>query len=123
MTSNAVPPSVTPPSPYEWPETVFAITGITNASEALVTCSTHSFDSTDEGVTTVIFKQILGMLPINGLPGLIQKVLSSTEFTVNIVTTFMPAYQSGGVICIVTGQPPLQQAGFQYFNRPFQNIA
>lgn len=123
MTSNAVPPSVTPPSPFEWPETVFPITNITTDSVAKVTCAAHSFTAADVGQTTVIFKQVQGMLPINGLPGLIQSVPDGTHFTVNINTTFFPVYRGGGVICIVTGQPPVETVGFQTFNTPFQNIA
>ena len=63
------------------------------------------------------------MLPINGQPGLIQQIVDMDNFTVNINTTFDPPYGGGGVISIVTGQPPVEQAGFQYFNTPFQNIA
>ena len=123
MSSNAVPPSVTPPSPDEWDATVYAITGITNDSVATVTCSAYPFSSDDEGVTSVTFKQVVGMLPINGITARIQEVLSSTQFTVDVNTTGFPVYRSGGVICIDTGQPVLQQSGFQYFNTPFQNIA
>ena len=123
MTSNAVPPAVTPPSPFEWPETIKSITGITTDSQAKITCPSHGFTSEDVGVTTVLFKQVLRMLPINGLPGLIQQVIDSDQFTVNINTTFYPPYGGGGVISIVTGQPPVEQQSFQYFNTPFQNIA
>lgn len=123
MSSNAVPPSVTPPSPNEWNETVYAITGITNDSVATITCSAYPFTSSDEGVTSLTFKQVVGMLPINGVTARIQEVLSSTQFTVNVNTTGFPIYRSGGVICIDTGKPVLQQSGFQYFNTPFQNVA
>ena len=92
MSSNAVPPSVTPPSPNEWNETVYAITGITNDSVATVTCSAYPFSSADEGVTSLTFKQVVGMLPINGITARIQEVLSSTQFTVNENTTGCPVY-------------------------------
>ncbi len=123
MSSNAVPPSVTPPSPFEWPETVKTITNVTNNSVAQVTCPTHGFTAADQGVTSVMFKQIVGMLPLNGQPGLIQLVIDADHFTVNVNTTFYPVYRSGGVICILTGQPPSETVGFQTFNTPFQNIA
>lgn len=117
------PPSVTYPSPNEWPETVYAITGISQASEAIVTCSAYSFSSVDDPfVTKVTFKQVAGMLPINGITALITQVIDSSHFKVNVNTTQFPPYTSGGVICIDTGQPPVQQQGFQYFNTPFQNI-
>jgi hypothetical protein len=121
--SNAIPPSVTYPSPNEWPETIKSISGITNASVAEVTCTDHTFTTQDESVTTVLFKQVSGMLPINGLPGLIQQVIDDDHFTVNIDTTGFPVYRGGGVISIVTGQPPIETVGFQTFNTPFHNIA
>lgn len=123
MSSNAVPPSVTPPSPNEWLTTVYDITGISHASQATITCSAYSFDSSDEGITFVTFKKVQGMLPINGITALIQQVIDSTHFTVNVDTTNFPAYTSGGVICIDSGQPPTQTVGFQTFNTPFQNVA
>lgn len=123
MASNAVPPSVTPPSPNEWPSTVKTITGITRDSVATVTCPTHGFTADDESITQVMFMQVIGMLPINGLPGLILKVIDANNFTVNINTSGFPVYRSAGVINTLTGEPPVEQQGFQYFNTPFQNIA
>jgi hypothetical protein len=123
MASNAVPPSVTPPSPFEWPETIKAITNVTTDSQAKVTCPTHGFGSEDVGQTFVMFLQVKGMLPINGLSGLIQSIVDANNFTVDVNTTFFPIYRSGGVISILTGQPPVETVGFQTFNTPFQNIA
>jgi hypothetical protein len=123
MTSNAVPPSVTPPSPYEWPNTIRPITGITVDSVATVTCPNHDFTSADQGITFIMFQQVVGMLPINGVEGLVQHVIDSSHFTVNINTTNFPIYRSGGIINILTGQPPVETVGFQTFNTPFQNIA
>lgn len=124
MASNAVPPSVTPPSPNEWPQDLLkTISGITNDSRATVTCTAHGFTSQDIGQTSVMFLQVQGMLPINGLPGVIQSVPDANHFTVNIDTTNFPIYRSAGVISVLTGEPPVQQQGFQYFNRPFQNVA
>jgi len=67
--------------------------------------------------------QVRGMLPINGLSGLIQSIVDADHFTVDIDTNFFPVYRSGGVISILTGEPPVEQQGFQVFNTPFQNIA
>lgn len=117
-----IPPSVTYPSPNEFLETVFPITNITNASQAIVTCSAYPFTSQDQLITQITFKQVVGMLPINGITALITKVLSSTQFQVAVDTTNFPVYRSGGVICIDTGQPPVEQQGAQYFNTPWQNI-
>ncbi len=116
------PPSVTYPSPNEWPVTVFNITNISNAAQAVVTCSEYSFGSTDPFITQITFKQVHGMLPINGITCLITAVLSSTQFQVAVNTTQFPAYTSGGVICIDTGQPPTETQGQQTFNTPFHNI-
>lgn len=121
--SNAIPPSVTFPSPNEYPNTLRTLTGIAKNSVTLVTCPNHGFTSQDEGVTTVMFLQVKGMYQINGLPGLIQKVIDLDNFTVNINSTNFYAYTSGGVISIVTGNPAFELESFQYFNRPFQNIA
>lgn len=116
------PPSVTYPSPYEWLETVYPIIGITNATQAVVTCSAYAFGSKDPYVTQVTFKQVQGMLPINGITCLIVAVLSSTQFVIALNTSGFPAYTSGGVICIDTGQPVTETVGAQTFNTPFQNI-
>ena len=117
------PPSVTYPSPNEWLETVFELTGITNDSQAVVTCPFYSFTSADKYITQVTFKQVPGMIPINGRTGLIVDVIDSETFVVNINTTQFPPYlTTGGVICIDTGQPPTQTVGSQTFNTPFQNI-
>jgi hypothetical protein len=124
MTSNAVPPSVTPPSPNEWPQDlVKPVTGITNDSQAKVTSIAHGFTSLDQGVTFICFKQVQGMLQINGLDCLIQKVIDADHFTVNINSTNFHTYMSGGVIIVDSGLPPIEQQGFQVFNTPFQNIA
>lgn len=122
MAMRNIPPSVTYPSPNEWLQTVYPITNITNAAQAIVTCSDYSFGSEDPFITQITFKQVGGMLPINGLTCLIIEVISSTQFRVAVNTSSFPAYTTGGVICIDTGQPPVEQQGAQYFNTPFQNI-
>ena len=124
MASNAVPPSVTPPSPNEWPQNlVKTISGITNASIATVTCVGHGFTSVDAQQTFICFKQVAGMLPINGMNALIESVVDSNNFTVNVDTTNFPVYRGDGVIIVDTSLPPTQQQGFQVFTRPFQNVA
>lgn len=124
MTSNAVPPSVTPPSPYEWPQdTIKDISGITRDGQATVTVVGHGFGALDEGTTFVTFKQVEGMRQINGLDALIKRVLDSNNFTVNINSTGFYDYLGGGVLMVLSGIPPREQQGFQVFNTPFQNIA
>ena len=122
MGMRNIPPAVTYPSPNEFLETVFPITAITNASQATVTCAAYPFTSGDQYITQITFKQVEGMLPINGLTCLIINVLSSTQFQIALNTTGFPAYTGGGVICIDTGQPPVERQGSQYFNTPWQNV-
>lgn len=124
MTSNAVPPSVTPPSPLEWPQDlIVAITGISKDSLAKITAPSHGFTAADQGQTFIGIKQVQGMFQINGLNGLVQQVIDSSNFTVNIDSTNFYTYHSGGVVLIDSGQPVVEQQGFQVFNTPFQNIA
>lgn len=124
MSSNAVPPSVTPPSPNEWPQDLIkVISGITKDSVATVTSTAHGFTTASEGMTFIMFKQVRGMIQINGLNALIQKVIDADTFTVNIDTTNFYTYVSDGVIIVDSGLPPTEQQGFQVFNTPFQNIA
>ena len=124
MTSNAVPPSVTPPSPNEWPQDlVKQITNISQDSQAVITVPNHGFTSLDEGQTFVSFHTVEGMLQINHLDAIIQKVIDANNFTVNINTTNFFLYRGQGVLLVESGLPPVQQQGFQYFNTPFQNIA
>jgi hypothetical protein len=120
--SNAIPPSVTPPSPFEWPETIRTLTGISKARQAVVTCPSHGFTSQDVDVTSVMFLQVKGMIQINGVPGVIQQVIDANNFVVNINTSEFFPYSSEGVINIDTGIPPIEQVGSQWFNTPFQNI-
>lgn len=125
MVINVPPaPSVTPPSPNEWPQDLIKpISGITQDSQAIVTVTNHGFTSADVGITTVMFLQVLGMRQINGLPGRITAVIDANNFQVNINTTNFYPYRGAGVISIVTGEPPSETASFQIFNTPFQNIA
>lgn len=119
----ANPPSVTFPSPNEWPNTLRTVTGITNAAQAKITAPNHGFTSADQGMTSVMIMQVKGMRQINGMPGLIQNVIDVNNFTVNINSTQFYTYTGGGVIVIDTGQPPTEQLSFQTVNTPFHNIA
>lgn len=123
MSSNAVPPSVTPPSPDEWPDTIRDITSISRGHTSTVQSVGHGFTSEDVGVTSVMFLQVRGMIQINGLPGVIQQVIDVDNFTVNIDSTNFFAYTGGGIVSILTGIPPSTTQGFQVFNTPFHNVA
>src|SRR5208283_2215691 len=106
-----------------WPNTIRNISYITKDSQAIVTSIAHGFTSLDQGITTVDFLQVKGMIQINGRPGLIQQVIDADNFSVNIDSTQFFTYISGGYAIIVTGTPPFETVGAQIFNTPFQNIA
>lgn len=120
--TRSIPPSVTPPSPNEYPNTLRTITGITKDNQATVTAPNHGFTSNDVNLTSVMFMQVKGMIQINAIPGRIQSVIDTSNFTVDINTTSFAPYSSGGVIAIDTGTPPIETESFQTFNTPFQNI-
>lgn len=118
------PPSVTYPSPNEWPQDLIkTITNITKDIRATVTIPSHGFSSDNEHVTFVLFKQVKGMIQINGMNALIQKIIDNDNITVNINSTNFFPYSSDGVLIVDSGLPPTQTQSFQTFNRPFQNIA
>ncbi len=122
MTSNQVPPSVTYPSPNEWPQNlIHSITGITKAAQAQITAPSHGFTSADIGITFVDFTQVKGMIQINGLTGIIQSVIDANNFTVNINSTQFFTYSSGGQLHTVSNEPPVETIGAQVMNTPFKN--
>ena len=97
---------------YIGASTELVITGISAAAEASVT-ATHSFTTSDIGVTVVTFHGVPGMTQINGLSGIIQSVTSTTSFTVNIDSSNFSAYNSSGFTAgvgtgfanVITGAP------------------
>ena len=118
------PPAVTYPSPDEWPQTIVSISGISRDSQAKITADNHGFTTEDVGITFVDFTQIEGMIQMNGQTGLIQSVIDTNNFTVNINTSQFYAYTAGGWVNNMTGSPPLaptETIGFQTFNTPFKN--
>jgi len=122
--SNSIPPSVTFPSPNEWPQDlVKTITNISRNNQAQITSPSHGLTSSSENITFVGFKQVRGMIQINGLNALITKIVDTDNLIVNIESTNFYNYASGGVMIIDSGLPPTEQQSFQIFNTPFQNIA
>ena len=95
---------------YIGESTNLVITGISQAANASVT-ATHSFTSSDIGVTVVTFHGVQGMTQINQLQGIITGVTSTTSFTVNINSTNFGAYiagtagVTGGFANVITGAP------------------
>lgn len=109
------PPSVVPPSPNEFPNTVKDITGITKAAQAQVTIPDHGFTTAaDVGLTSLSFHQIKGMIQMNGLIGMILSVVDTDNITVSINSTYFSAYTGEGQACIISGHEPYD---------PFENIA
>jgi hypothetical protein len=102
--------------------TNLVITGISKALNASIT-ATHAFTAADVGVTTVTIHNVVGMDQINTLSGVIQSVVSTTSFTVNINSLNFSSYVSGGNANIITGVPAVTQTGFQVYNTPLVNVA
>jgi len=113
--TRSIPPSVTPPSPNEWPVTYKIITNITRDRQAQVTSPLHGFTTaSDVNVTKLDFTQVKGMFQINGNSAYITQVVDLNNFTVAIDSSQYYSYVSGGYANIVTGNVPYD---------PFQNIA
>ena len=113
--TRSIPPSVTYPSPNEWPVTYRPITDITRERQATVTSPLHGFtNASDQNVTKVDFTQVKGMFQINGMAAYITNVVDANRFTVAIDSSHFYSYASGGFANIMTNNPPYD---------PFQNIA
>lgn len=110
----------TPTNMVSYGGTNITITGITKASQAVIT-ATNPFTAADVGVTTVTFHGIVGMTQLNTLSGLVTAVGGGTSFTVNINTTSFTTYVSGGIANVITGEPPVTVSGFQVYNTPLLN--
>lgn len=101
--------------------TNLTITGISKAANASIT-ATHSFTTSDIGVTVVTFHGIVGMTQMNTLSGVIQTVTSTTSFTVNINSTNFTTYTSGGIANVITGAPVSTVYGNQILNTAEANL-
>ncbi len=101
--------------------TNLTITGISKAANASIT-ATHSFTTSDIGVTVVTFHNVVGMTQINTLSGVIQSVTAMTSFTVNINSTNFTTYVSGGQANVITGAPVSTLYGNQILNTSEQNL-
>jgi hypothetical protein len=69
-----------------------AITAISKAVQAVVTCAGHTFVAGE----SVHFTGVVGMTQINGLRGLILSVVAGTSITVAINSSGFSNYTSGG---------------------------
>lgn len=106
--SRSIPPSVTFPSPNEWPITYVAITGITQGLNALVTAPDHGITvSSDASTPKVDFSQVNGMKEINGQFAFVVSVIDVNRFTVALDTSNYSAYVSGGFINKTGGSSPI----------------
>ena len=108
------PPSVVPPSPNEFPDTVQTVTGILRGAQTTLTIPNHGFTTAaDVGITSVSIHQVVGMIQINGLIGMIIQVIDTNNILVNINSTNFSAYISGGQAISISGHEPFD---------PFENI-
>lgn len=72
--------------------TAKAITGITRATSAVVTCVAHGLAVGD----FTVFEGVVGMTEINGMIGYVSAVGSADSFTVSINSSAFTAWSSGG---------------------------
>lgn len=107
------PPSVVPPSPNEFPDSVRTITFIYQGELAQVTIPNHGFTQSADvgvipgiGITTLSFHQVEGMFQINTLTGMILNVIDTNNIIVSINTQNFSPYVSGGQALIVGGHSP-----------------
>jgi len=71
-----------------------AITGITKAANAVISCAGHSFVANE----TVHISGVAGMTQINNLRAQIVSVVAGVSITVNLNSTSFSTYTSGGVL-------------------------
>jgi len=101
--------------------TNLTITGISNAAQAVVTAA-NNFTAADQGVTWVTFHGVVGMDQINTLRGQVVTATSGASFIVNIDTTNMGTYSSGGQANVITGAPVTTQFGPQVIMTPQRDL-
>ena len=77
--------------------TVFVISNVTQATQAVVTTATpHTFSVGDEAS----FSEIVGMTELNGNTYNVTNIGSSTTFTININSSAFASYVSGGTVTL-----------------------
>lgn len=91
-------------------EQVRAITGITQAANAVVTCS-NSVSPIGAGDTIIFNSSVGGMTQIRGLVATVVSA-TSTTITINIDSTAFTAYTSGGGLYSKTPSGQLPETGF-----------
>lgn len=101
---------VTYPSPNEWTVTCHAITGITNAGQAVVTAVAHGITISSAAyasIPKVDFTQVKGMKEINGKFAFVVEVIDEDNVKVDLDTTRFTAYSSGGFLNVTAGASPI----------------
>jgi len=101
--------------------TNLTITGITRGATTTIT-ATHSFTSADNNVTWVTFHNIVGTTGLNTLRGKVISSTSTTSFVVDIDSTNMAAWVSGGQANVITGAPVTTQFGPQVIMTPQRDL-
>lgn len=99
---------VTYPSPNEWPVTVHAITGITQAGMPIVTCPAHGITFSATTTTPKVdFTQVRGMSQINGQAAYVTSVIDVNNFTIALDTSNFSPYSSGGFVNVIISPSPI----------------
>ena len=106
--SRSIPPSVTFPSPNEWPVTVHAIIGITRSPNPTITALNHGITlSSTQSTPKVDFDQVKGMHEINGQFAFVTKVIDANNFQIALDTSQFSPYTSGGFVNVTGGSAPI----------------
>lgn len=99
---------VTYPSPNEWPTTVHSITGITRATQPVITAIGHGITiSATQSTPRVDFTQVRGMYQINGQSAFVISVVDDDNITIDLDTTQFSPYTSGGFLNVLVSPAPI----------------
>lgn len=101
--------------------TNLTILGITLGATTIINAA-NNFTSADEGVTWVTFHNIVGTTGLNTLRGKVITATDSTHFVVDIDSSNMAAWVSGGQANVITGSPVTTQFGPQIIMTPQRDL-
>lgn len=104
--------------------TLLKVTGISKATNAVITSTAHSLTSADVGVTWVTFHYVTGMTQINTLSAVVMSIVDANNFSVNINSTNFSTFTNDGKAQanVITGAPVSTLYGNQILNTSEANL-